>query len=98
MSKVAVAFALCTVFVLPIAAQQGRGTILGIITDPAGASVAGATVSVVNTETNIAVTVQTNAEGYYTSSALIVGIAQSYPFNFRRPVQGRTNGGPVRGN
>lgn len=37
-------------------------------------------------------------ETNYRSSALIVGIAQSYPFNFRRPVQARTNGGPARGN
>jgi hypothetical protein len=71
MSKLVLAIALCTA--LPLAAQQGRGTILGTVTDPAGASVAGAKVSIVNLATNVAVTTQTNGEGYYTSSPLIVG-------------------------
>src|SRR5215831_4683833 len=73
MSKLALALALCPLVALPLAAQQGRGTILGTVTDPAGAFVAGAKVSILNTETNLAVTTQTNGEGYYTSAALIVG-------------------------
>ena len=76
MSKLAFALALCPLIVLPLAAQQGRGTILGSVTDPAGASVAGARISIQNTETNVAVTTQTNGEGFYTSTPLIVGSYQ----------------------
>jgi len=54
-------------------AQQGRGTILGTVADSSGAAVAGARVSIVNTETNTAVGTQTNSDGNYTSPALIVG-------------------------
>ena len=73
MSKLVLTIAFCTVLGLPLAAQQGRGTILGSVTDPAGASVAGAKVSIVNMATNVAVTTQTNGEGYFTSTPLIVG-------------------------
>jgi len=54
-------------------AQQGRGTILGTVADSSGAAVAGARVSIVNTETNTVVGTQTNSDGNYTSPALIVG-------------------------
>jgi hypothetical protein len=57
-------------------AQQGRGTILGTVTDASGAGVAGANVSILNTETNNAVVTQTNSEGFYTSPPLIVGSYQ----------------------
>ena len=76
MSKLAVALAFSAVFLLPLSAQQGRGTILGSVTDPAGASVSNAAVSIINIETNIAVTTQTNAEGFFTSTPLIVGSYQ----------------------
>jgi hypothetical protein len=76
MSKHALALALCCLTALPLAAQQGRGTILGAVTDPAGASVAGAKISILNTETNISSTTQTNDEGFYTSTPLIVGSYQ----------------------
>lgn len=76
MSKLAAALALGALLTLPLASQQGRGTILGNVTDPAGASVAGAKISILNTETNVAVTTQTNGEGFYTSTALIVGSYQ----------------------
>jgi hypothetical protein len=54
-------------------AQQGRGTILGIVTDASGAAVADAHVSIVNTQTNTTVAAQTNSDGNYTSPPLIVG-------------------------
>ena len=54
-------------------AQQGKGTILGTVSDSSGAAVPDARVSIVNTETNTAVSTQTNSDGNYTSPALIVG-------------------------
>jgi hypothetical protein len=62
---------LCCVFTAN--AQQGRGTILGTVTDSTGAAVVGAKVSIVNVETNVAVNVPTNADGFYTSPAVNVG-------------------------
>jgi len=61
---------------LPLAAQQGRGTILGIVTDQSGAAVGGASVTIQNTGTNVAVTTQTTGEGFFTSPPLIVGTYQ----------------------
>ncbi|MBY0502932.1 MAG: TonB-dependent receptor [Bryobacteraceae bacterium] len=54
-------------------AQQGRGTILGTVTDASGAPVAGAVVRVVNTATNVGVETQTTGEGLYQASNLAVG-------------------------
>ena len=54
-------------------AQQGRGTILGTVTDSSGAAVTDAHVSIVNTQTNTTVAAQTNSDGNYTSPPLIVG-------------------------
>jgi hypothetical protein len=73
MSRLAVAFALLFVLLLPIEAQQGRGTILGIVTDPSGRMIEGATGTILNTESNVATATQSNNEGYYTSTPLIVG-------------------------
>ncbi|MDX2030497.1 MAG: TonB-dependent receptor [Blastocatellia bacterium] len=54
-------------------AQQGRGTILGTVTDPTGAVVPGAQVEVVNINTNQSFTVVTNNEGAFSVPNLIVG-------------------------
>src|SRR5580698_8819287 len=54
-------------------AQQGRGTILGTVTDTSGAAIAAAKVSIVNVDTTVAVNVETNKDGFYTSPGLIVG-------------------------
>ena len=56
--------------------QQGRGTILGTVTDPSGAPIPGVKVSIVNSGTNVSLVAQTNSEGYYTSPALVVGTYQ----------------------
>ena len=73
MSKFALAAACFSALLLPLHAQQGRGTILGKVTDPGGGLVGGATVTITNTQTNVASTTQTNSEGYYTSTPLIPG-------------------------
>ena len=58
---------------LPVAAQQGRGTILGTITDSSGSAIPNARVVVINTGTNFAFEAQTNQEGFYSTPAIPVG-------------------------
>jgi hypothetical protein len=67
---------------LPLVAQEGRGTILGNVSDPTGAAVGGANVTVRNTQTNLAISTRTNAEGFYTSPPLNVG---SYEVSVEHP-------------
>src|SRR5580704_5646571 len=58
---------------LPLSAQQGRGTILGTVTDTSGAAIAGAKVAVTDIETNTTVATQTNGAGFYTTPPMNVG-------------------------
>lgn len=58
---------------LPVMSQQGRGTILGTVTDASGAPVAGAAVRVTNTATNQTLATQTTGEGLYQAPNLAVG-------------------------
>jgi hypothetical protein len=60
-------------FVTAVSAQDFRGTVTGTVTDPNGAAVPGATVTVKNSGTNIANTVTTNDEGAYTVPLLPPG-------------------------
>lgn len=53
--------------------QQGRGSVQGTVTDSTGATVPGASVSIVNTETNAPFVTQTNESGIYAAPALNVG-------------------------
>ena len=66
---------LCALSVLPclLIAQQGRGTISGTVTDQSGATIRGAKITILNTDTNAAVVLQSNGEGNYTSPPLNVG-------------------------
>ena len=68
--RLAAAFALATAL---CQAQQGRGTILGTVSDPSGAAVIGARVTITNVDTNIAFETVTNQEGFYTTPPLNVG-------------------------
>jgi hypothetical protein len=54
-------------------AQETRGQILGRVTDPSGAVVAGATIKAVNTATNVVTTTVTNQSGDYALPFLISG-------------------------
>ncbi|MCU0245264.1 MAG: TonB-dependent receptor [Bryobacter sp.] len=58
---------------LPLAAQQGRGSISGTVTDASGAAVPGADVRILNTGTNALTAAVSNEEGYFTAPALPVG-------------------------
>src|SRR5580704_17059755 len=56
-----------------LGAQTTSGEIVGTITDPTGGTVAGATLTVTNMDTGIAVKATTNASGSYVVTALGVG-------------------------
>jgi hypothetical protein len=68
---VLISLAFCAVF--SANAQQGRGTILGTVSDSSGAIVAGAKVAVVDIDTNNTVIAETNKDGFYTTPPLTVG-------------------------
>lgn len=55
------------------AAQDSRGMIFGRVLDSSSAAVAGASVSVVNTDTNVAQQLTTNETGYYEAGLLLPG-------------------------
>lgn len=58
----------------PVAsAQTSRGTILGTVTDPNGAVVAGADVTAKNTSTGLVRSTSTDDEGNYTLAELPIG-------------------------
>jgi len=56
-----------------LSAQEFRGTVLGRVSDPTGAVVPGAKVTITNQETNVPVNVETNAEGNYVAPYMIPG-------------------------
>src|SRR5579875_793026 len=59
-----------------ILAQAGRGTISGTITDPSGAIVPGATVTLLNPATGVSLHTKTTAAGLYTFISLNPGTYQ----------------------
>ena len=58
---------------LSLSAQTFRGTILGTVTDPSGAVVPGAKVTVKNTGTGLERSTETSADGSYSASELPIG-------------------------
>jgi hypothetical protein len=63
------------VFFAPRIAAQGLfGTVSGVVTDPSGAVVPGATVKVTNIQTNVVTTLTTNNVGVYNATSLNPGI------------------------
>ncbi len=54
-------------------AQQSGGTIAGAVTDPSGAAVAGANVTIRNVATHVERSVPTNEDGLYTAPSLVPG-------------------------
>ena len=54
-------------------AQQGRGTIQGVVSDSSGAAVQGAVVRVANADTNVTASTESNAEGIFSVPNLNVG-------------------------
>jgi hypothetical protein len=54
-------------------AQGGRGSIAGRVTDSSGGAIVGAKINIVNTETKVAISAESNSAGYYRAEALIPG-------------------------
>jgi hypothetical protein len=75
-SRVAVALSILAILVLmPVSllAQTNTADVVGTVTDPTGAVLPNATVTITNTGTEIARTMQTNVTGDYTFTRLQVG-------------------------
>jgi outer membrane receptor protein involved in Fe transport len=60
-------------FSLTATAQTSRGTVSGTVTDPAGAVVSGANITLTNTATGLSRTTNTNEEGLYRFEAVDLG-------------------------
>ncbi|HEX8847188.1 MAG TPA: TonB-dependent receptor [Pyrinomonadaceae bacterium] len=89
LSGVGALFFLLAVFALPTFAQTNKGTITGNVTDQNGGAVVGATVTVVNVETNAEKTATTDDSGSYEVPLLDPGnyrVTVSAP-NFRKTIQ-----------
>jgi len=89
--RVAICFALLPLIGLFVGsaawAQIKSGTIVGTVTDPSGAAVAGATVSVVNENTNVATSTVSGESGEFTVPYLAAG---SYMVVVEKPGSGFT--------
>jgi Carboxypeptidase regulatory-like domain len=72
-TAIEIVLSLAVAFALPLAAQQDRATIEGLVTDSSGAVVADAQVSVVHVETNDEVLLKTNETGRYFAPNLPIG-------------------------
>ena len=59
--------------VVPLSAQTTAGSIVGTVTDPSGAVIAGANITITNVGTNIAVKATTDTAGEYVVTPLEVG-------------------------
>src|SRR5215472_16842658 len=68
-----ITLALILLVAVNLSAQTFRGTILGTITDPSGAVVAGAKVTVKNTGTGLERTTETSGDGSYSVPELPIG-------------------------
>ena len=62
---------LAVLFTLPLAAQDARGTILGRVTDPAGAAIPAAEVRAINVATGVSAAARSNESGNYVLPYLI---------------------------
>src|SRR5271163_517354 len=71
--KVRIVLAFVLLAAVSLSAQTFRGTILGTVTDPQGAVVAGAKVTVKNVGTGLERTTQTSADGSYALPELQIG-------------------------
>src|SRR5215203_3842551 len=60
-------------FALPVLAQTSRGTVSGVVTDPNGAVITGAEVTITNADTTVSRSTVTNGEGIYRFEAVDPG-------------------------
>lgn len=71
-----IAFWTATFLASSLQAQETRSMIFGRMLDPQGSAVAGAAVSVTNTDTNVTLPLRTNDTGYYEANLLLPGSYQ----------------------
>ncbi|MFB3828817.1 MAG: carboxypeptidase regulatory-like domain-containing protein [Bryobacteraceae bacterium] len=74
--RISLCVLIATLLAGAVSAQEARGTIVGRITDPSGAVVPGATVTVTNTAMGTKTVLTSNAAGLYQALFLIPGIYQ----------------------
>jgi hypothetical protein len=72
-TRLATLIAMLLVAVSVAVAQTSRGTVSGIVTDPTAAVIAGATVTLTNTQTGVERSTTTNSEGLYRFDAVDLG-------------------------
>src|ERR1700686_180681 len=68
-----VAVVFSPLIVLPVYAQVAGATVTGTVTDPSGANIPNAQVSMTNSDTGITTNVTTNSAGFYATPNLIPG-------------------------
>jgi hypothetical protein len=66
-------FLLLSIFSCTLVAQQNYGKILGTVTDPAGAVITGAKVTVSNADTHVSNNTETDKDGFYQVLSLPIG-------------------------
>ena len=59
--------------IVNVASQTSRGTVSGVVSDPTGAVISGANVTLTNPQTNISRTTTSNEEGFYRFDAVELG-------------------------
>src|SRR4029077_5246279 len=70
-----VTYVVSAILVLSLAGfAQTAGQVTGLVTDPSGSVVVGATVTITNSQTNVARTTTTNSAGNYAFPALQPGV------------------------
>ena len=70
--KYRIALVLCSIFATALLCRaQGLGTIVGTVSDPSGASIPSAQITVTQTGTGVSRQVTANSEGYYVIPSLV---------------------------
>src|SRR5229473_885693 len=82
LSRIAVALLFFAIAAVSANAQVQNGIFTGTVTEPQGAAVANADMTITNVGTNATVTIKTNAEGSYRIPELLVG---TYKFTVAAP-------------
>jgi hypothetical protein len=73
LSQLALSLIFCLSLASSAVGQAVYGSVFGTVTDPSGAAVAGATVTITNIGTNVSETARTNSTGNYNQTRLIPG-------------------------
>src|SRR6266496_1895239 len=71
-------FALLLTAAMPASAQVDRGAIEGVVTDPTGARLSNAQVTLTNRDTGQSVRMTTDLEGNYNAKLLKIGLGASF--------------------